>query len=83
MDSKEKRYIFDDPKNVKRLIVATYAICGVLFALDFVIHRHVLSSWEGWYGFYGIFGFVSFVGLVLLAKELRKLVMRKEEYYDE
>ena len=83
MDPKEKRYVFDDPKNVKRLIWAVYAVCAVLFVLDFVLHRHVLNWWEGLYGFYGIFGFVSFVGLVLAAKEMRKLVMRKEEYYDE
>ena len=68
---------------MKRLIWAVYVVCAVLFALDFFIHRHVLTSWEGWYGFYGIFGFVSFVGLVLAAKEMRKIVMRKEEYYDE
>ena len=59
MDPKEKRYVFDDPKNVKRLIWAVYAVCAVLFVLDFVLHRHVLNWWEGLYGFYGIFGFVS------------------------
>ena len=33
-------------------------------------------------GFYGFYGFVSCVGLVLLAKQIRKILGRKENYYD-
>lgn len=83
MDSKEKRYLFDNPRNVKALIYGLYVLCAVLFGLDFVIHRHSVVSWEAWYGFYGIYGFVACVFLVLAAKELRKIVMRKEDYYDD
>jgi len=33
------------------------------------------------WGFYALYGFVACVLLVLLAKEMRKLVMRNEDYY--
>jgi len=33
-------------------------------------------------GFYSLYGFVACVILVLLAKEMRKLVMRDEDYYE-
>jgi hypothetical protein len=35
------------------------------------------------WGFYAIYGFVACVILVLVAKEMRKLVMRDEDYYDD
>jgi hypothetical protein len=35
------------------------------------------------FGFYSVYGFVACVLLVLLAKEMRKLLIRKEDYYDE
>jgi hypothetical protein len=46
-------------------------------------HKHVEVAAEAWFGFYGIFGFVACVGLVLGAKELRKILMRDETYYDD
>ena len=79
----EKKYIFDNPRNVKIVIYAVYVVCAVLFLLDFVVHRHVEHPWENLFGFYGIYGFVCCVALVLAAKELRKIMMRKEDYYDE
>lgn len=82
MSENDKKYLFDNPKNVSRLLKATYLICAALFIADFIIHRHTLSSWEGIPGFYAIYGFVACVLLVVLAKEMRKLVMRKEDYYD-
>jgi len=76
-------HLFDDPRNVKRLIYAVYVVCGVIFLLDFVVHRHVDHPWEAFIGFYAVYGFVACVLLVLAAKVMRKLLMRKEEYYDE
>ncbi len=58
------------------------AACVVLFALDFVIERKTHAPREGIPGFYAIYGFVGCVLLVLLAKELRKIVMRDEDYYE-
>jgi len=78
----EKAYLFDRPENVRRLLLGLYVACGVLLVADFIFHRHVVHPWEGLPGFYPIYGWVSIVVLVLLAKQLRKLVMRDEDFYD-
>jgi len=77
-----KKHLFDNPKNVKLLINILYLSCFVLFAMDLVIHRHTVHPWESFTGFYALYGFLACVILVLLARELRKLVMRDEDYYD-
>jgi len=77
-----KQYIFDNPKNVKLLIRALYACCFVLFAADLVVHRHIYHPWEEFIGFYAFYGCLACVVLVLLAREMRKVVMRDEDYYD-
>lgn len=77
----EKKHIFDDPANVKRVIYALYAVCAVSLLGDFVVHRHVDHPWEAWFGFYCVYGFVACVILVLIAKEMRKVIMRGEDYY--
>ncbi|MBY6016215.1 hypothetical protein KUW04_00190 [Halomonas denitrificans] len=59
-----------------------YGICAALLALDFVVHRHTEHPWETLLGFYPLYGFVGCVVLVLLAKVMRKVVMRPEDYYD-
>lgn len=79
----EKEYFFDKPRNVKRVLRVFYAICTLLFAVDFVFHRHVIHPWETLWGFYAVFGFIACVVLVLVAKEMRRIVMRREDYYDE
>jgi Ca2+/Na+ antiporter len=77
-----KKYLFDNPKNVKLLVRSLYFICFVLFVLDIVIHRHIYHPWEAFTGFYAIYGFLACVILVLIAREMRKVVMRDEDYYD-
>lgn len=78
----EKKYLFDNPRNVKRFLYFLYGSCALLFALDFVIYRHVKHSWENLWGFYAIYGFVGCVALVMIAKWLRRFLMRPEDYYD-
>ena len=78
----EKKYLFDNPQNVKRILYFLYGTCVLLFALDFVIHRHTSHSWETLWGFYAIYGFVSCVVLVMVAKWMRTFLMRPEDYYD-
>ncbi|MDH5408283.1 MAG: hypothetical protein OEY00_06700 [Gammaproteobacteria bacterium] len=79
----KKQYLFDKPENVKKLMRGFYAICFILVAVDFIVHRHIGFDWEKIPAFYAIYGFVACVVLVVIAKEMRKLVMRKEDYYDE
>ena len=79
----EKKYFFDNPKNLKRVLYTLYGSCVLLFLLDFVIYRHVKHSWENLWGFYPLYGFVGCVFLVLVAKWMRTFLMRPEDYYDE
>ena len=78
----QKQHLFDNPRNVSRLLRGYYLICLLLLALDFILHRHVVHSWEDLTGFYALFGFVACVTLVLIAKQMRKILKRKEDYYD-
>jgi len=82
MADKDQTHVFDNPRNVKRVIWALYALCGTSALLDFVIHRHVDHPWESTVFFYCIYGFVACVLLVLAAKEMRKVLMRDEDYYE-
>ena len=79
--SQEKQHIFDNPNNVRRVVRILVGICIGLVAIDFIYQRHVTHPWEGLWGFYAIFGFTACVALVLIAKEMRKVVMRNEDYY--
>lgn len=78
----DKVHIFDKPQNVRRVLWALVVMCIATIGADFVYHRHIVHPWEGVWGFYAIYGFVACVVLVLVAKELRKLLMRAEDYYD-
>ena len=77
-----KTYLFDNPQNIKRLLYGLYICCGVLVILDFVINRKVYHSWENLWAFYPIYGFVGCVVLVFVAKWMRLILMRDEDYYD-
>jgi len=91
-ESNERSHLFDRPRNVRRVLWALYAVCALVFVLDIanlVLRwagghelRHAERSWEGLPGFYAIYGFVACVSLVLVAKQMRKILMRDEDYYD-
>ena len=74
---------FDKPENISKMLKVFYVICAVLVAVDFVVHRHIYHDWEKIPAFYAIYGFVGCVILVLIAKEMRKFLMKGEDYYDE
>jgi len=79
----EKVYFFDKPENVKRVLNIFYSLCVILVLADFVVHRHIGLVWENIPAFYAIYGFVACVALVVVAKLIRKVVMRKEDYYND
>ncbi len=83
MKRESGKHIFDNPKNVKIVLWALYGVCGVLLLLDLFFHRHIAHEFETLFGFYPFYGFVACVLLVLIAKEMRKVLMRDEDYYDE
>jgi len=69
-------------RHVKRIVLGLYLVAAALVLLDLVYHKHSHFGVEDVFGFYGFYGFVGCVTLVLLAKLLRKFVMRPEDYYD-
>ncbi len=71
----------DDERNVRKIVLAVYAICAVLLLIDPLVHKHGYFEIEPWFGFYGVYGFVGCVFLVLAAKEMRRLIMQPEDYY--
>jgi hypothetical protein len=91
-DVSGKKHFFDDPKNVQRVLRTFFAACVVVLLLDVVNLvlglvggpelRHAERSWEGLPGFYSLYGFVACVVLVLIATQMRKVLMRDEDYYD-
>ncbi len=73
---------FDKPANVNKIIWALCTVCAASVLADFFYHKHGHYGFQEWIGFDAWYGFVSCVLLVLAAKQLRKVVMRDEDYYD-
>lgn len=69
------------PHIVNWIVRGLYVVCALSVALDLVIHRHEILDFAHWFGFYAIYGFVGCVVLVLAAKQLRRILMRDENYY--
>ncbi|TNE40057.1 MAG: hypothetical protein EP348_02755 [Alphaproteobacteria bacterium] len=83
-----KKYWLDDPKNIDKIFYAVLIVCIAIsipdiFALfDLFYHKHLEFQFEEIPNFYGFYGLISYIGLVLIAKQLRKVLMRDEDYYD-
>lgn len=77
-----KSYWLDKPENVDRLVHVFYGICALVMVIDVLVPKHGPFAIEHVFGFYGLFGFIACVALVLIAKQLRKVIMRPEDYYD-
>jgi len=81
-EPRNRQHLFDNPRNVSLVIRSLYIVCILLFLLDFILHRHATNAWDSFSGFYTLFGFIAYVTIVLVAIQWRKLVKRKEDYYD-
>lgn len=81
---KKKRELtfFDIPKNRNMVVRLLYAVLLILLIIDLFIHRHGDFHWEESPGVFAVYGFVACVVLVFVAKVLRMIVERKEDYYD-
>jgi hypothetical protein len=78
----EKPYWLDAPENVRRIVYALYALSALFALIDLVVPRESQFPFEAWPGFFAGFGFLACVVLVLAAKAMRRLLMRREHYYD-
>lgn len=87
-----RQHVWDKRRNVRRLLTAFFVACFLILSLDVLFlldhpHKHLsfkegVFPPEGWFGFYSFYGLAACVLLVLAAKQLRKLIMRWEDYYD-
>jgi hypothetical protein len=77
----DRRYWLDDPSNVTKIAWTLAAVCALLLAADAFYAKHGHFPIEHVFGFYALFGFVAYVGLIFLAKGLRTILMRPEDYY--
>ncbi len=74
------------PENANKIWYTLVTVCIALIVVDFGYHgfvheKHGYFVFETAIAFHGIYGFGAFVFVVLLGKELRKLIMRPEDYY--
>lgn len=80
-DRPERKYWLDDRRNVDKVFYGLALVCAGLFLADFFYHKHVNFKFENGFGFFAWYGFVCCIVLVLLAKQMRKLLKRDEDYY--
>ena len=78
----ESSYWLDKPSTLRLIIVSLVLVCIALVAVDFFYHKHGHFDFEQWPGFYAWYGFLSYCLIVLSAKQLRKIIGRKEQYYE-
>jgi len=77
----------DRPEAVKRFFTVFYVICGVLLAAEVLLlgaenaHPHPLEE-RMRFVVYPVYGFISFWFLVLVARPMRSLLIRSEDYYE-
>ena len=77
----------DRPEAVKRFFTVFYVICGALIAAELLLlgaaneHPHPLEEAMRFL-VYPVYGFISFWFLVLVAKPMRTLLIRPEDYYE-
>jgi hypothetical protein len=72
----------DSPRNQQRVRKYFYYALIILLVADPFIVKHVHFPWERVPAFYAVYGFIACVSLIFVAKLLRLLVKRKEDYYD-
>ncbi len=76
----------DDPETQRKFRKYFYITLCLLLAIDlaafFLFERHGHFPWEEIPFFNAVYGFTACVGLIFIAKILRWIVKRKEDYYD-
>ena len=81
-EHKGKEYWLDSSANVSKLYRGLWILGLALLAIDLVLHKHEEFAFAAWFSFYCLFGFFACVVLVLIAKRLRGVLMRDEDYYE-
>ena len=82
MKTKKELTFLDSERTRSQLRKYFYIALAILLVLDFFIPKHGHFAWENAPSFYAAYGFIACVSLIFVAKLLRLLVKRKEDYYD-
>ena len=77
----KKLFWFTKTKHANKIFLGLALLCFVLFLADFTYNKHGHFHIEEIPGFYGAYGFFMFTALILVAKALRLLIKRPENYY--
>ncbi len=80
---KKELSVFDKPVNVRRLQMGFFLALVLVLLAEACVDMHGEFYVEHFYGFYAVFGFISYVTLIFVAKFLRKILIRREDYYDD
>ena len=83
MKQKKEFDFFDKPKNIRKLWIMLYLVCGLSIIPDLFTHPHAYFGFDGFFGFYALLGFVSCAVLILVSKLLGLVLKVKEDYYDQ
>ena len=81
-DPNEPAGMWDKKESVDRLLRIFFTCCVLLVLGDLVVHRHIYHPWEGLFGFHAWYGFAACWILLVIAKQMRRVLMRSEDYYD-
>lgn len=76
-----------DTKGFRNVFLGVLVVSSVLAAIAGFVpafqKEHPHFEAEGWGVFFAVWGFAAFMFIVLAGQHLRKLVGRKETYYEE
>jgi len=81
MIRKKERWL-DKKNNIDKLIFGVFVCCVLLLITDFFYEKHSQVFVESWFGFYCFYGFIICCVVVFGCKLMRKLLMRREDFYD-
>lgn len=73
----------DREETRQKIRYVLYAICGLLVITELFVTRSIHLTVEKMPAFYAVYGFAALVAVVQLAKALRRLVGRGEDYYQQ
>ena len=65
----------------KPVLIVLGLICIGLAGTDFFLSRHSSLGFDGIPLFYCVLGFVAYAAFIFIAKGLRRLISRPENYY--
>lgn len=71
----------DRPRNKRLIRIALYAVCAALLLAELLIHRHAENRVEAVPTIYALYGFAALILAVTVAKGLRLLLKRDQDYY--